>query len=106
MLTFTRNGSELSGISNGVLSLTVSDNSTICLVALAPNDSRCVSKCDSSFVEPVGVYVGPRNIPLTIADSLSRDSRVCGTLPPLANLCDNAPSCMSRGASFSGLPLW
>ena len=107
VLALTHNGGDVKGISNGVLSLTVSDNSTVCFLARAVNntDSVCTSNCSTSFVEPVGVYVGASRQRTMANESLSSHHRVCGTLPSLASLCNDSSMCMSRGTSLQSC-LW
>ena len=87
-LPLRANGSVVEGVSSGVLSLTVSDNTTICLLADA-------AAALPVFAPTVSVTVG--GVPAAVNHSLSSSSRVCLVVPPMPELCGGSAECLRRG---------
>ena len=91
-------GVVVSGIVHGVLSLTVSSTTQLCLVAVTADGT-------SSFVDPLGVYFGPTKLPLSVNTSVSNVTHVCGSLPSVAAMCGNDSTCMARGVVACDRPV-
>ena len=94
IVTVSSTGAVVSGIANGVLSLTVSSGTDLCVVAVTSETDG-----ESSFVHPVGVYFGDDLLPLSV--DVSNATHVCGSPPSLAALCRNDTECIFRGVTVN-----
>ena len=86
----TANQTVVTGVSHGTLSLTVTGNTTVCVVAASDLPPPV-------FVPPVAVLLDGGRIVVPINSSLSNDTVVCGALPPLSVLCNGDSECDARG---------
>ena len=98
VVTVGGNGTIVHGVASGVLSLSVSENSTVCFIAAhqSGNGSRV-------FVPPVALAVdaGGGAIALDVVTSPYIPTlHVCGVLPTLDELCVGDPVCESRGTGL------
>jgi hypothetical protein len=95
----TASGAFLSGVSGDALSLALAPGSTLCVVAAADAPGGT-----PSFVLPVGIALAGQGgaVAAVTVPSASDATRVCATVPSLAELCVASTVlpeelCLSRG---------
>ncbi len=88
--TVTSTGKVISGIVDGMFTLTVTTNDTVCFVASPLS-------VPAEFVWPVAVVFGPSGAQLSIDYGMSNATHVCGQMPPLEVLCNFSAACMDGG---------
>ena len=88
--TLGDDGTVISGIVNGVFTLTVKGNDSLCFVAVSMDDV-------ASFVWPVEVTFGVAHTPVPVDMSRSNATHACVTLPTISVLCNGSVTCLSDG---------
>jgi hypothetical protein len=96
----SQNGTVVSAIVDGAMTLSLSDNATMCLGAGTPavnSTSRPTFTPDVQVAFAVGD--GGQEVPCTVNATLSSGVRVCCTVPPMTDVCAaaNVSTCMDRG---------
>jgi hypothetical protein len=97
VVSVTANGSVVPGVSDGLLSLALAGNSTLCLVSRVIHRGSDGAQL-SSFQAPVGVFIGSPGMRMLVNISLSNSTHVCGRLPSSKQLCAGDTTCLQRGA--------
>ena len=88
--TLGRDGAVISGIVNGVFTLTVKGNDSVCFVAVNMDGV-------ASFVWPLAVTFGVAHTPVPVDMSRSNATHACVTLPAMTVLCNGSDTCLSDG---------